>query len=495
MQGVRGWLRRSSVAVVAAGAVTVAVTGLASASVSTDGYYYNAGDTVQITGDQMAPGENVTVDIDYPDGSLAQEHVVLADDSGNFVDSYIVPSGAPAGVYAVVATGQSSGSVFTTTFDPPANTSTSLTITPGHSTGTAGQVWYGDTLAFSGATTSSSTVNTGSIDVKQSKERHDSLCTTADFANDKFDVYTQSLTDGTYDSGAVSPVLSTFPTNGVTGGYAVADAEGPPNPVPYVSAVGTYAFQSSYSGGQGSFKSSDSDCVQEDVVQAPTTTTSTPADGSGTTLTQVGVGVPFYVQWGVSSAYGVSPNVAAGTVTLNQSGSGLGCPAGSLNAKSFTANETTGTGFSYTADAANNAANRFSCSATAVGIYTVNVTFADNPDTALTNPDGNYQGSSSSASGITVNQLQVQACMAAPAIAAAYLKAHGVKVNSTKSNNIIQQIANEMAGATRAQFPTYTYTAGTPSSLSSPGALLRPCDNGYAQSVQNKTQYYIDTTR
>jgi hypothetical protein len=478
----------------------LALVATAFGDVSATPYYAPVGTTVQIAGDGMNANENVTVDVLYPDVSLAQEHVVAADASGNFTDSYTVQATDPAGVYTVNATGQNSSNAYTTTFDPPPPpTTTTLTVTPGTSTGNAGEVYYGDTLTFAGTVASASTVTSGSIVVKQSKERKSNLCATADFSGNKIDIYNQSITNGAYSSGAFTPVLSAFPTNSIaSGNYAIANALNPPlvpNPVAYVSSVGTYAFESSFSDtGGGHFGPSDSSCGQVNVVQAPTTTTSKPADASGNLLTQVGVGVPFFVEWGVGSSYGVTSNTAAGTVTLTQSDAGLGCPSGAGNAKSFTAGETTGSGFSYAANSGTNAGSRFSCTATTPNTYTVYVTFADNPDTAATNPDGNYLGSQSSPSSVTVTAVQVQACMAAPAIAAAYLKANNIKINSPKYNNIVQQIANEMASLTRAQFPTYAYTKGSKVPPTA-GALLGPCDTGYQSSVQAKTQYYIDTTR
>jgi hypothetical protein len=66
----------------------------------------------------MAAGEDVQVDVTYPDGSLAQSHVVQADGDGNFADSFYLAEGMPSGIYGVEATGQSSGNVFATEFDP-----------------------------------------------------------------------------------------------------------------------------------------------------------------------------------------------------------------------------------------------------------------------------------------------------------------------------------------------------------------------------------------
>lgn len=144
-------LRRIGVVAVAASTAVLGVTGLAGASVSTDAYYYNVGDTVQITGDQMAPGENVAVDVDYPDGSLAQEHVVVADDLGDFSDSYTLPLDAPGGIYTVVATGQTSGDVYTTTFDP-----CSLSLSDA-------SVQYSDVATFTGSLGSSGTACAGGV--------------------------------------------------------------------------------------------------------------------------------------------------------------------------------------------------------------------------------------------------------------------------------------------------------------------------------------------
>jgi stalled ribosome alternative rescue factor ArfA len=60
----------------------------------------------------------------YPDGSLAQDHTVAADENGNFEDSYVLPGeDAPvAGIYKVVALGQVSGSLFRTNFSDAAVT-------------------------------------------------------------------------------------------------------------------------------------------------------------------------------------------------------------------------------------------------------------------------------------------------------------------------------------------------------------------------------------
>jgi uncharacterized repeat protein (TIGR01451 family) len=105
-------------AVVAVVMVAGLIASPALADVWTDGNVYQAGDTVSISGNGMLAGESVGVEVLFPDSSLAQHHDVLADDQGNFADTYTLPSGAPSGDYTVVAMGAESGQTFTTTFDP-----------------------------------------------------------------------------------------------------------------------------------------------------------------------------------------------------------------------------------------------------------------------------------------------------------------------------------------------------------------------------------------
>jgi hypothetical protein len=509
----RQWRRRrrfSLFALTVAAALVVAA--VAFGAVQTDQYYYNVGDTVQITGDNMAADENVTVDVTYPDATLAQEHVVAADGNGNFSDSYTIQSTDPAGVYTVTATGQESANVFTTTFDPAADaTAISLTITPGHSTGNSGEVYYGDTLAFTGTVTdttdSGTTVSAGNAAVQQSKGKKTG-CTTPDFAGTT-DIYTHAVTSsGGFDSGAMTPGLATFPANSgfSSGNYWVANFAGPPVSL-YADAIGSYGFQSVYKGYSSStlhFAASDpSDCKTVSVVKAPTTTTSQPADNSGTPLTQIGTGVQFYVEWGVGSDYGVDGNNASGSVALSQTDTGGIATTGlcdGAGTKSFSETEHTiapNKGFNHPANSTQNSGDRFTCTPTTVGTYKVYVSFTDNAENAATNPDGNYQDSDSSpGSQIDVTSGTIQVCKAAPAIAADYMHDNHVKINVKNQDNIVQLIANEMAKLTRAQFPTYTYTKGTMVNPTA-GALLLPCSDAttYKSSVEAKTQYYIDTLR
>ena len=119
--------RWSAMAAIAAFMLFAGAT-VALADVWTDKYDYAYGETVQINGDGMWPGEAVDVDVNFPDGSLAQHHGVTADEFGNFSDSFYLADGMPTGIYTVVATGLASGNVFTTEFDPNVNVDTLLTL-------------------------------------------------------------------------------------------------------------------------------------------------------------------------------------------------------------------------------------------------------------------------------------------------------------------------------------------------------------------------------
>jgi hypothetical protein len=152
------------------GAIVIATVAATSASVfasvTTDKWLYNAGEIVQITGDGMTAGENVAVEVKYPDGSLAQAHVVVADEAGTFADAYTMLDTDPPGIYEVVATGQTSGAVFTTTFDPNNNVASQTTlsaapasITIGGSTLLSGALSWTGTPANAAATLSGRTIH------------------------------------------------------------------------------------------------------------------------------------------------------------------------------------------------------------------------------------------------------------------------------------------------------------------------------------------------
>ena len=147
------------------------ITSSSFAAVSTDKWEYEYGETVQITGDEMTPGEEVSVDVSYPDGSLAQSHFVTADVNGNFDDSFYMELGLPAGIYLVTATGLSSGIVFTTDFDPTkvifasgSAISSPTTVTPGQ-VFTVTASFRGDVNSGSGKTSDATLSFTGGFAV------------------------------------------------------------------------------------------------------------------------------------------------------------------------------------------------------------------------------------------------------------------------------------------------------------------------------------------
>jgi hypothetical protein len=115
------WVVRLCLLVALVAVVLAAMTTAAYADVRTDKYLYAFSELVQITGEGMQPAEAVAVEVFYPDGALAQSHLVSADEVGAFSDLYYMSELAPAGVYAVTATGQTSGTSFTCSFDPVKN--------------------------------------------------------------------------------------------------------------------------------------------------------------------------------------------------------------------------------------------------------------------------------------------------------------------------------------------------------------------------------------
>ena len=113
-------------------AFTLFAASVAMGAVSTDQADYVPGSVVMISGDGMTPGESVMVDVYLPDDSLAQSNEVVADETGNFTDTYQLSQDGPLGTYTAVATGQSSGATFSTTFTDtdPASEFTAFSITP-----------------------------------------------------------------------------------------------------------------------------------------------------------------------------------------------------------------------------------------------------------------------------------------------------------------------------------------------------------------------------
>jgi hypothetical protein len=144
------------------------------------------------------------------------------------------------------------------------------------------------------------------------------------------------------------------------------------------------------------------------VSQAPTTTSATLSSSS------INLGSSVYLNYEVSSDYGISGNTMYGSTTVSQtsgpSGGSAGCVDGSSNAItaiSQAQSNDDGTvakgGFDYFADGSNNTTHRFTCTPTMAGTYVIAVSFTDNPATGTPTPnDGNYANSASAGQTLTV---------------------------------------------------------------------------------------------
>ncbi|MBI4188891.1 MAG: hypothetical protein HY529_06760, partial [Chloroflexi bacterium] len=105
-------------------AVTPALA--ASADITTNQDKYHPGETMTITGSNFGASESVRVEVyqgelKNPNNVLLQNHIVTADGSGGFTDSYTFASDSKPGTYNIKATGLTSGLVATErVVDPPA---------------------------------------------------------------------------------------------------------------------------------------------------------------------------------------------------------------------------------------------------------------------------------------------------------------------------------------------------------------------------------------
>jgi hypothetical protein len=408
------------------------------ATVSTDAYYYNFGDTVQITGDGMQTGESVSVGVSYPGGTLAQEHQVVADENGNFADSFYLADGMPYGEYAVVATGLASGNVFSTVFDPPkgfgvnvsgdnsawvGQTKTYTAVTTGAcsgpfswswsvgaaSTGTATINASGNSadFTFTGAGTvivTATATDTGPDDCVGPQNGTKSV--TASNVNTAltltFDpvspiTYGQSttlsgeLTDTTGTTGVAGQNITvtqnsaagcTGSTSATLGTFAtVGGATTPPkgdwtDPTPYrPSAAGDLYFLASFVGTGAQAPASACATLTTSKASTSTSVTNTPSSS-------INLGDSFSINYGVTSSYGISGNTTVGTVSLTQvsgpTSSSLCADTDTLSAAQSDASGT-GTGF--------NATGTLTCTPDTVGTYTYHVNYGG---------ETNYLGSASS---------------------------------------------------------------------------------------------------
>jgi hypothetical protein len=89
----------------------------AAATIQTDLWVYQDGDTVTVTGDGFGPSELVDFVTTDPNGAVIDQGSVSADDLGNVTYAFTLHA-TVAGIYGEVATGESSGLSASTEFDP-----------------------------------------------------------------------------------------------------------------------------------------------------------------------------------------------------------------------------------------------------------------------------------------------------------------------------------------------------------------------------------------
>ncbi len=88
------------------------------ATIQTDLFVYQNGDTVTVTGDGFGPDETLEILTTDPASAVVDHGTASTDGQGNFSYQFTL-NATVAGVYDVKATGQTSGLTATTQFDPP----------------------------------------------------------------------------------------------------------------------------------------------------------------------------------------------------------------------------------------------------------------------------------------------------------------------------------------------------------------------------------------
>ena len=88
-----------------------------SATIQTDLWVYQMGDTVTVTGADYGAGETVEVVTTDPNGVEVDRGAASADEFGAFIYQFVLMSDVP-GIYDVIGTGLSSGLSAATQFDP-----------------------------------------------------------------------------------------------------------------------------------------------------------------------------------------------------------------------------------------------------------------------------------------------------------------------------------------------------------------------------------------
>lgn len=101
------------------------------AEIQTDLWVYNDGDTVTVTGVDFGPAETVELVTTDPFGTLVDRGTTLTDAAGGLTYQFVLTL-TSGGIYDIVATGQTSGLVATTQFDPAFATVSPLSIAFGN---------------------------------------------------------------------------------------------------------------------------------------------------------------------------------------------------------------------------------------------------------------------------------------------------------------------------------------------------------------------------
>src|SRR5206468_7081350 len=88
------------------------------ATIQTDLFVYQNGDTVTVTGDGFGTAEVVDLVTTDPNSAMVDQGQANTDDAGNLTYQFVLNATVP-GLYDVNATGETSGLTASTQFDPP----------------------------------------------------------------------------------------------------------------------------------------------------------------------------------------------------------------------------------------------------------------------------------------------------------------------------------------------------------------------------------------
>jgi hypothetical protein len=296
----------------------------AAATIQTDLFIYQDGDTVNVAGVDYGANEVVDFVTTDPDGIVVDTGSANSDDLGNIAYSFILRA-TVAGIYSVVGTGETSGLSASTQFDP-----VNVTIS------NSGLTYYksGANITLSGTYTCSSP-----------------QCTTAN--NVLVEVF---LSNGVNNTISGSPVLSATASSFGSGNWSHTFVGGGTS----LTDGSKYDVRASlnFTGGTST---SPNRIVKDEIVGSDKTAPSAPVV-SGTTP--------------ASPANNNSPTVngtaeGGATVTVYTNGTCSGAPAGSdaaNNAGAFSATVSVGndTNTTFWALATDPAGNASSCSATSI---------------------------------------------------------------------------------------------------------------------------------